>query len=250
MNNLKNLVQESRQLTNHILPTNLTPLERGIEQIEAQTKRLLKRTTSRQAGPQNKKVDNRTQYLLASKGIDADKVLETLVDINLGLTFEPLQGVPDTDIEGFLRNEHETLVSFAIEETRNQAVMDFEAHYEKTVQSDWSKQKRRIIENFGHHSLTQMDIESRGMNHLIIVADTGLQISTGLSGLVSAGIIQLMQGAYLNIHDYKLILMLSRKSMMQDYPNNLIMLQLVSEKLLKRPVLTNSKTLYPVVGSC
>jgi hypothetical protein len=45
--NLKNLVQESRALTNHILPTGLTPLDRGLEQIESQTKRLLKRSTAR-----------------------------------------------------------------------------------------------------------------------------------------------------------------------------------------------------------
>jgi nuclear pore complex protein Nup93 len=159
MNNLKNLVQESRQLTNHILPTGLTPLERGLEQIDAQTKRLLKRTTSRDS-PQ-KKVDNRTQYLLASRGIDSDKVLENLVDINLGLTFEPLHGVPDTDIEGYLRNEHETLVSLTIEETRNQAILDFENHFEESLQRDWTKQKQRIMENFGHHSLTQMDIEGK-----------------------------------------------------------------------------------------
>jgi nuclear pore complex protein Nup93 len=175
-NNLKNLVQESRQLTNHILPTGLTPLERGLEQIEAQTKRLLKRTTSRQDSPQ--KVDNRTQYLLASRGIDSDKVLENLVDINLGLTF--VQGVPDTDIEGYLRNEHETLVSLAIEETRNQAILDFETHFEQSLQRDWTKQKQRIMENFGHHSLTQMDVD---------LQNGGLQFSNGISGLVSAGML-------------------------------------------------------------
>ena len=152
MNSLRNLVQESRQLTNHILPTGLTPLDRGLEQIEVQTKRLLKRTSSRQ---DTQKVDNRTQYLLASRGIDTDKVLESLVDVNLGLTFEPLQGVSDTDIEGFLRNEHETLVSLAIEESRNQAIMDFETSFEESLRRDWAKQKQRLMESFGHFSLTQ-----------------------------------------------------------------------------------------------
>jgi nuclear pore complex protein Nup93 len=162
MSNLKNLVQESRQLTNHILPSGLTPLERGLEQIEAQTKRLLKRTSSRQESPQNKKLDNRTQYLLASRGIDTDRVLENLVDIHLGLTFEPLQGIPDTDIEGFLRNEHETLVSLAIEETRNQAVLDFETQFEQSLQRDWAKQKQEMLESFGHHSWTQMEMDNGG----------------------------------------------------------------------------------------
>ncbi len=45
---LKNLVQESRQLTSHILPTSIAPIERGLDQIEASTKRLLRRTAASQ----------------------------------------------------------------------------------------------------------------------------------------------------------------------------------------------------------
>jgi nuclear pore complex protein Nup93 len=63
---------------------------------------------------------------LASRGIDSDRLVQNLVDINLGLSFEPLQGVADTDIQAFLRNEHETLVSLAIEDTKSRAVTDFE----------------------------------------------------------------------------------------------------------------------------
>lgn len=161
MDEIRNLVQSSRELTSHILPTGLGPVERGLEQIEAQTNRLLKRTTSKQDSPQ-KKIDSRTQYLLASRGIDTDKVLENLVDINLGLTFEPLSGVPDTDIEGYLRNEHETIVSLAIEETRNQTVSDFEINFEAALQKDWQNQKRKILESMGHHSLTQVDLSITG----------------------------------------------------------------------------------------
>lgn len=153
--NLKNLVQESRQLTNHILPTGLTPLERGLEQIKSQTKRLMKRVAVKDST--SRIVDNRTAYLLASRGIDTDKVLDNLVDINLGLTFEPLHGVPDTDVDLYLRNEHETLVSLAIEESRNQTVADFEINFELSMQKDWNKQKRKIMENMGQNSLTHLD---------------------------------------------------------------------------------------------
>ncbi|KAJ3366107.1 hypothetical protein HDU91_001981 [Kappamyces sp. JEL0680] len=70
--------------------------------------------------------DSRTAFLLASRGIDSDRVMQNLVDINLGLSFEPLQGIADTDIEAYLRNEHETLVSLAIEDTKSRAISDFE----------------------------------------------------------------------------------------------------------------------------
>ncbi|KAJ2999306.1 hypothetical protein HDV02_003240 [Globomyces sp. JEL0801] len=159
--NLKAIAQESKQLTNHVLPSGLTPLERGLEQIESQSKRVLRRTTARQDSPtKNQTVDNRTAYLLASRGIDTDKVLENMVGINLALSFEPLQGVPDTGIEAYLQNEHETLVSLAIEETKIKTSTDFETHFEDSIQRDWLKQKRRILENLGHQSLgSQIDVD-------------------------------------------------------------------------------------------
>ena len=54
------LVEEGRKLTNHLHP-NLN-VSRGLEQIEAQTNRILKRTG-------NQPVDQRTQFLLATKGL-------------------------------------------------------------------------------------------------------------------------------------------------------------------------------------
>ncbi|KAH6584215.1 hypothetical protein BASA60_001060 [Batrachochytrium salamandrivorans] len=44
----RQLLEQSRQLTNHIVAPGLTPIDRGLEQIEAQTRRLLKRTGARQ----------------------------------------------------------------------------------------------------------------------------------------------------------------------------------------------------------
>jgi nuclear pore complex protein Nup93 len=84
------------------------------------------------------------------------------------LTFEPLRGVPDTDIEQFLRNEHETLVSLAIEESRMQTVQDFEASFEKSVQKDWARQKRKIMENMGQHSLAHLDSDVPGRIKFLI----------------------------------------------------------------------------------
>lgn len=144
---LKNLVQDARQLTSHILPTSLTPVERGLDQIEASTKRLLRRTTTsagrvansdRQEDFDNRSpinmsllpvpaADSRTAYLLASRGMDSDRVLQSLADINLALSFEPLQAIPDTDIEAYLRHEHETLVSLAVQETMSRTISDFES---------------------------------------------------------------------------------------------------------------------------
>ena len=108
----QDLLEQSKRLTNHIVPNGFVAPERGLEQIEKQTKRLLQRAYEQSgstAGATQPQIDPRAAFMLASKGFDADRVRETIDQINLALTFEPLQAVHDTDIEGYLRNEHETI---------------------------------------------------------------------------------------------------------------------------------------------
>lgn len=111
MSDLQNLVQDGRALTSHILPSSIAPVERGLDQIEAASARLLKRTAASRGANgmdvtmKSDAIDSRTAYLLASRGIDSDRVMHNLLEINLGLSFEPLQGVADTDLESYLRNE-------------------------------------------------------------------------------------------------------------------------------------------------
>ena len=177
MNNFNQLLEQSRQLTNHIVAPSLTPIQRGLEQIEAQTKRLLKRTTTvvddGNKPPNNATLDSRAAYLLAKQGIDADKVMQTLDQIDLTHTFEPLQGVGDADIDAFLSNEHENIVSLAIEETKEQVCVDTERSFEQRMQRDWQKVTRRIFDEMGHHALA----DSRSFN-INVVPLGGLVAST------------------------------------------------------------------------
>ncbi|KAH6589865.1 hypothetical protein BASA61_005471 [Batrachochytrium salamandrivorans] len=227
----RQLLEQSRQLTNHIVAPGLTPIDRGLEQIEAQTRRLLKRTGARQdeailhtggaassftdetanaaagssdmalgagaaaasaantaantnttgaasglsgkahSGPlagegayagnstgmtssdpgYTVSIDSRTAFLLAKQGFDPERVSHTLSQIDLSHTFEPLQGLPDADIEAFLRNEHENIVSIAIEETKGQVALDFERRFELRLGRDWAAMKKRIFDQMGHH---------------------------------------------------------------------------------------------------
>ncbi|KAJ8324993.1 hypothetical protein BDV3_004491 [Batrachochytrium dendrobatidis] len=219
----RQLLEQSRQLTNHIVSPGLTPIDRGLEQIEAQTRRLLKRAGARQdttagsgtyAGSAGANgglvrsdgtvdpagnefhgmlsssdmeglsstavggltgsghhtaatqsmiidgsdpavsaaaaIDSRTAYLLAKQGFDPERVQHTLAQIDLTNTFEPLHGLPDADIEAFLRNEHENIVSIAIEETKSQVAQDFERSFELRIGRDWTATKKRIFDQMGH----------------------------------------------------------------------------------------------------
>ena len=59
-------------------------------------------------------------YFLAGKGVDTDKLNRNLNAINIKTTFEPIQGVEERDIEGYLKHEHELLILTAIEEAKRQ----------------------------------------------------------------------------------------------------------------------------------
>ena len=41
----------------------------------------------------------------------------------------------------------------------NELTADFEKHFESSLQRDWLKQKRKIMEDMGHHSINQMDMD-------------------------------------------------------------------------------------------
>ena len=56
--------------------------------------------------------------LLGSRGYDIQKVSQKLESLSAAKTFEPLEPVRDTDIQGFLKNERENALLAAIEQAR------------------------------------------------------------------------------------------------------------------------------------
>ena len=56
--------------------------------------------------------------LLGSKGLEIGKISRKLEGLASTQTFEPLEPVGDTDIQGFLKNERENALLAVIEQTR------------------------------------------------------------------------------------------------------------------------------------
>ncbi|KAI9096903.1 Nup93/Nic96-domain-containing protein [Phlyctochytrium arcticum] len=156
--NLRQLLERSRQLTVHINPSGVPQLERGLDQIETESKRLYKKTTrasdagaaNSNAGPAG--LDPRTAILLANKGFDPDRVRQTLDQIDLSQTFEPLHAVSDTDIEGFLNNEYENIVTMAIFESKQATEKTYEDNYERYMHREWEKMRKTVFQEMGQHS--------------------------------------------------------------------------------------------------
>ena len=89
--------------------------------------------------------------MLASEGIDAAQLSGAIQQTNVAGTFEPLQPVYDTDIEGYLRHEHEQVILSMIEDGRRQTLDAFQQGLSTTLHRDWQAQKQQILEELGQH---------------------------------------------------------------------------------------------------
>ncbi|KAG0047412.1 hypothetical protein BGZ83_007529 [Gryganskiella cystojenkinii] len=143
---LAQLAEQSKQLTSHIGGLQLPHIERGIDQIENQSRKLAAKST-KPTDP----TDNKAHFFLAKGGVDANLMNSTLNAINLKSTFEPFQPIHDTDTEAFLKYQHEQIIVNTIDESRRETVMDFDSNFETSLNYDWEKTKKRIFEELGQH---------------------------------------------------------------------------------------------------
>ncbi|KAJ3021899.1 hypothetical protein HKX48_007480 [Thoreauomyces humboldtii] len=157
----ESLFEQSRKLTNHTEGLQGFPqLERGLEQIDAESKRLYKKTTriAESSGSgiavAPASLDARTIYMFANRGYDPEKVRETLDSINLTQSMEPLNGVRDTDIEGFLKNEYQNIVTGAILETKRETGKAYEQCFDNMLFRDWEKTRNKVFQELGQHHHT------------------------------------------------------------------------------------------------
>ncbi|WFC93471.1 nuclear pore complex subunit [Malassezia brasiliensis] len=145
---LSEILQQSRKLTNQLgRDSDLPSIQLGIDQIESQSRKLASKSV-RNGTPA---ADARAHYLLASGGIDAVQLTNAIEHTNIANTFEPLQPVYDTDLDGFNRHEHEQVILSMIEESRRETLDDFQRRLGDALHHDWQRQKRRLVEELGEH---------------------------------------------------------------------------------------------------
>ncbi|KAL4399838.1 nuclear pore complex subunit [Malassezia pachydermatis] len=146
---LSDILQQSRKLTNQLgRDSDLPSIQLGIDQIESQSRKLVSKSVRSGHHPS---ADARAHYLLASGGIDAAQLSNAIQHTNIANTFEPLQPVYDTDLEGYIRHEHEQVILSMIEEGRRSALDDFHTGLGRSLHRDWQAQKQRILDELGQH---------------------------------------------------------------------------------------------------
>ena len=163
---LSSLLSASKALTAHLSKPDLPSVNLSLDQIEAQSRRLV----SRQAGPSD---DSRAyafqnvscwhtliskfyrNYLLAQARVDAPALASEIAHLNTATTFTPLQALQDTDVAGYLRHAHEQNLISTIEEARKETQEEFYRVLEEREQRDWEAKKRRVFEELGGRTNTE-----------------------------------------------------------------------------------------------
>ncbi|KAF9007943.1 nucleoporin-interacting protein NIC96 [Cyathus striatus] len=143
MADLSALLTASKGLTSHLSRPDLPTVNLSLDQIEAQSRRLV----SRQPGTSTD-ID-RANYLLAQARVDAPALSNTIAHLNTSTTFSPLQPLQDTDVAGYLRHAHEQNLISTIEEGRKNTQDDFYRVLEDRMQRDWEAKKSRVFEQLG-----------------------------------------------------------------------------------------------------
>ncbi|XP_041375379.1 nuclear pore complex protein Nup93-like isoform X2 [Gigantopelta aegis] len=140
------LLQQAEQLTADMdSGTNLPHVERNLHQILEAGQRLLTKT----APVSQETSDIKASILLGTKGYIVPKIADRLEGLKATTTFEPLEPVRDTDIEGFLRNERENAFLAVIEQTRKHTFDEVERRQWECLENEWEREKQKILNTLG-----------------------------------------------------------------------------------------------------
>ncbi|XP_060553313.1 nuclear pore complex protein Nup93-like [Ruditapes philippinarum] len=136
------LQQQALQLTADMdTGTDLPRVDRNLTQILEAGQRLLAKV-----GPISQDAtDVKASILLGSKGYDVPKISQKLEGLSAAKTFEPLEPVRDTDIQGFLRNERENALLAVIEQTRQNTFAETERRHWECMENEWEREKQKIL---------------------------------------------------------------------------------------------------------
>ncbi|KAH9176433.1 nucleoporin-interacting protein NIC96 [Lactarius sanguifluus] len=137
---LSSLLASSKALTSHLKLQDLPNVSLSLDQIEAQSRRLL----PRQPGAPTDA--GRANYLLAQAHIDVPALANSIAHLNTSATFLPLQPLQDTDISGYLRHAHEQNVISTIEEARRETQDEFYRVLEDRGRREWDARKKRVFD--------------------------------------------------------------------------------------------------------
>ncbi|XP_069496428.1 nuclear pore complex protein Nup93 isoform X1 [Ambystoma mexicanum] len=137
------LLQQAEQLAAETEGISELPhVERNLQEIQQAGERLRSRTLTRTS---QETADVKASVLLGSRGLDISHTSQRLESLSAATTFEPLEPVKDTDIQGFLKNEKDNALLSAIEESRKRTFCMAEEYHRESMLVEWEQVKQRIL---------------------------------------------------------------------------------------------------------
>uniref|UniRef100_H2ZQU5 Nuclear pore protein n=1 Tax=Ciona savignyi TaxID=51511 RepID=H2ZQU5_CIOSA len=136
------ILQQAEQLNTGLDGgADLPRVQRNIQQLLDAGQRLKLKTSAAQDNAQIN-----AALLLSSKGQDIPKISDRLKTLtSTSQTFEPLDAVGDTDIEGFLRNERENAILAVVEEQKQRTFAKVEKRHWQTRLNEWDNEKQQLL---------------------------------------------------------------------------------------------------------
>ncbi|KAI8987482.1 hypothetical protein BDF20DRAFT_267571 [Mycotypha africana] len=147
---LRQILERSR-LTNHKINSSSVPtIERGLTQIESQSKKLSSKTLSTEEN-----VDIRAHYFLAQGGINTQVLVKELGTIHLGGLGEYRQPIQDTNIEDYLKQQNTETVLALVQDGRQEIVESTENAFKEDLDSYWKTflEKELKVNDYSSESL-------------------------------------------------------------------------------------------------
>jgi len=192
------LLEQSRQLNSHIYNTSLPILERDLDQIESQSRKLAAKALRAGEGL----IDTGACCLLANGGFPVEQVsqiMENLNTLTLATTFEPLQPIPDTDIESFLNLELENIILKTVEQGKLQTTKDFNDSFEESIHKDWKNTKHKLCDHLEHSTVISSNSTLNSMDDLQNTANSFVFSQVPFADLTTDSANQIQVKEYANV---------------------------------------------------
>lgn len=160
----KALYQSSLKLTTAIDDLGLPRLAKGLEQLDDASRAFSHQQQQQppQSGrkraahgeqPQHRRTGgggiDKANFLLAAKGIDAEKLSKELQAFELSPEFQPETPLGETDIDGYLTHHHEMIILTAIEDVNRRTMAATHDRMNQAMIDDFEAAKQRLLEDLG-----------------------------------------------------------------------------------------------------
>ncbi|KAK6480135.1 nuclear pore complex protein Nup93-like [Huso huso] len=189
------LLQQAEQLAAETEAISELPhVERNLQEIQQAGERLRARTLTRTS---QETANVKASILLGSRGLDISHISQRLESLSAATTFEPLEPVKDTDIQGFLKNERDNALLSAIEESRRRTFATAEEYHRESMLVEWEQVKQRILHTLLASGEDALDFTQE--------AEPSFLSDTGPAGRSSLDSVEVAYGRQIYVFNEKIV---------------------------------------------